>query len=144
MSIVRLVIAWLIMAALPLQGFAASTMLFCEQAEHSTTSQAAGHDHAVHGHGSDHDHVSQFQDGHVAGAADQGAKLTQQQPDNAQGSGIDDGHACAICASCCNLVALSETPTLSLGGASPMAPPLQGPSRVITRDAPAPDKPPRA
>lgn len=128
MSILRLVIAWLVMAALPLQGMAAASMLFCEQAAHAT-SQPSGHDHASHGHGDD-------------GSAKQGA----QQTDDSQGKSIsaDDGHACPICASCCNLVALPEAPILSFAGDSPKAQPLQGPARVFTRHAPAPDKPPRA
>lgn len=141
MSIVRLVIAWLVMAALPLQGFAAASMLFCEQATHSTAGAQVPHDHPAHEHAAGaqaaHDRASHAHD--VAG------KLIQQddgaQADHAQAKG---GHACPICASCCNLVALFETPILTSGDASPMAPPLQGPSRVVTRDAPAPDKPPRA
>lgn len=136
MSILRLVIAWLVMAALPLQGIAAASMLFCEQAAHSTVSQPSGHDHASHSHGGD--------DG--SAKAEQSAKQDVQQADASQGKAglVDDGHACPICASCCNLVALSETAALSFGGDSPLAQPLQGPSRVISRDAPTPDKPPRA
>ena len=141
MSILRLVIAWLVMAALPLQGFAAASMLFCEQATHSTAAAQGPHDRAAHEHASE----AQAERDHASHAHDVGTKLSQQhdgaQADHAQAK---SGHACPICASCCNLVALSETPTLTLGGASPMAPPLQGPSRVITRNAPAPDKPPRA
>lgn len=135
MSILRLVIAWLVMAALPLQGIAASSMLFCDQAAHATASQASGHDHASHEHG----------DGGSA-KAEQSDKQGAQQPGGSQAkSGLaDDGHACPICASCCNLVALSETPILNLAGGSPQSQPLQGPARVATRHAPTPDKPPRA
>ena len=144
MSILRLVIAWLVMAALPLQGIAAASMLFCDQAAHSTTSQPSGHDHAAHGHGEAHDHASHARAGDDGAQPD--SKLSQAQGDTTKtGSGmVDDGHACPICASCCNLVALSETPTLSLDGAAPMSPPLQDAARVFTRHAPTPDKPPRA
>lgn len=144
MSVLRLVIAWLVMAALPLQGIAAASMLFCDQAAHSTASQPSGHDHAALGHGEAHDHASHAHPGDDAAQAD--PKLSQQQDDTTQaGLGmVDDGHACPICASCCNLVALSEMPTLSLDGAAPMSAPLQGPARVFTRHAPIPDKPPRA
>jgi hypothetical protein len=136
MSILRLVIAWLVMAALPLQGIAAASMLFCAQAAHATVSQPTGHDHASHRHGGD--------DG--SAKAEQSATQDGQQADASQGKSglVHDGHACPICASCCNLVALSETSLLSLAGDSPVAQPLQGPSRVISRDAPTPDKPPRA
>jgi hypothetical protein len=141
MSIVRLVIAWLVMAALPLQGLAAGSMLFCDQASHSTAAPGERHDHAAH----EHAPGAQAAHEHAIHADDMASRLSQQddgaQADHAQ---AQSGHACPICASCCNLVALSETPTLSVGGASPMAPPLQGPARVVTRVAPAPDKPPRA
>lgn len=147
MSIHRLVIAWLVMAALPLQGIAAASMLFCDQAARSTVAQAAsGHDHEAHGHGADGGHASHAHDGDVSFKAEQWAKLSGAQADSAQGGAglVDDGHACPICASCCNLVALSETPTLSLAGDSPEAQPFQGPTRVFTRHSPTPDKPPRA
>lgn len=132
MSILRLVVAWLVMAALPMQGIAAASMLFCDQAAHSTAQQQASHEHASHDHG--HDHAAHGHDGHDGQEASHGAKAS---------SGGDD-HACPICASCCNLLALSEAPTLSLDSARPAPPPLQGPSRVATREAPGPDKPPRA
>jgi hypothetical protein len=142
MSILRLVVAWLVMAALPLQGIAAASMLFCDKAAHATVTQPSGHDHASHdhaSHGHDHGH-----DG--AGKAEQSAELAAQPADGSQGAAVlvDDGHACPICASCCNLVALSETPILSFAGDSPESQPLQGPARVTTRHAPAPDKPPRS
>lgn len=135
MSILRLVIAWLVMAALPLQGIAAASMLFCEQAAHATVSQPSGHDHASHGHGDE-----------GSAEAEQSAEQGAEQTDGSQGkSGLaGDGHACPICASCCNLVALTEAPILSLAPDSPEAQPLQGPARVFTRHAPTPDKPPRA
>ncbi|WP_041675397.1 hypothetical protein [Ramlibacter tataouinensis] len=136
MSILRLVIAWLVMTVLPLQGFAAASMLFCGQAAHSTSVQLhASHDHASHGHEGHghHDHA--------------GANLTQQHlPEVSQAADgtVDDGHSCPICASCCNLVALSDAPTSGLSGDSPRSEPSQDASRVLTRDASTPDKPPRA
>ncbi|MEJ5989084.1 hypothetical protein WG902_03720 [Ramlibacter sp. PS3R-8] len=145
MSVLRLVIAWLVMATLPLQGFAAASMLFCDQAAHATGSQSQphGHDHAAHGYGEAHDHASHL---HASDAGVQpDSKLSQAQGETAQaGSGtVDDGHGCPICASCCNLVALSETFTPSLDVATPMSQPLQEAARVFTRHAPTPDKPPR-
>lgn len=159
MSIVRLIVTWLVMAALPLQGLAAASMLFCDQANHSTISERqAAHDHGSHGHGhghqasssasgqqdAGHDHASHDHGGQ-GGLGDAGpdmqGKHSAQSAD--KGSTVDD-HACPICASCCNLVALSEP--LSLGSAAdlPTAQPLHEPARVITRDSPTPDKPPRA
>lgn len=127
MSLVRLVIAWLVMAALPLQGMAAASMLFCGEAGHAAVAHEAGHDHASHHHDGD-EHV-------VADTA---------HHDEAQATTVADDHACPVCAACCNLVALTPAPTLNLDAASPIARPLPGPSRVLTRATLVPDKPPRA
>lgn len=149
MSIFRLIVAWLVMAALPMQGIAAASMLFCDQAANSTALQQPVHDHASHdhaGHGHGHDGAT---GGHgQEAAADQGGhgvdSVQAGHDDGGKASAVDDDHACQICASCCNLVALSEASTPSLDSARPAPPPLQGPSRVLTRESPAPDKPPRA
>src|SRR5687768_5238785 len=138
MSLLRLVIVWLLVAALPLQGIAAASMLYCGQAAHSAASQQGDHDHASH----DHDHAgnSHGGDGHL-GHADVKPSQFSDQGDKAAGV-VDDGHSCPICASCCNLVAVSETSTLMLDAAPPASQPAQDASRVFTRDAPLPDKPP--
>ena len=150
MSLLRLVVAWLVMAALPLQGIAAASMLFCGPATHSTVTQHPGHDHAGHDHAS-HDHASHDHASHGhGGGSDLGAAHAEGTPDQQTAAGqggaaqVDDGHGCPVCSSCCNLVAFSVTPTLALDGDSPSARPHHGPSRVLTRDSPAPDKPPRA
>ena len=147
MSTLRLVLAWLVMAALPPHGIAAASMLFCEKAAHSTVAQpAGGHDHAAHGHGANGDHASHSHDGDAPAKTEQPSKLGGYDADGPQGGAglVDDGHACPVCASCCNLVALSETPTLVLSGDSPESHPVRGPARMLTRHAPTPDKPPRA
>lgn len=145
MSLLRLVIAWLLMAALPLQGMAAASMLFCDQAAHATAGEAAheraGHQHARAAASSDgHDHhaVSGHHE-HSDAVATAGNHVDSAKAGKAAGD-----HACPICASCCNVVAISETPMLNLEAARPAPPALQGPVRVLTRDAPAPEKPPRA
>nr|WP_316639745.1 hypothetical protein [uncultured Roseateles sp.] len=46
----RIAVAWLLALALPVQGYAAQTMLLCGPAHHQQ-SAAAAHDHAAHGHG---------------------------------------------------------------------------------------------
>ena len=58
MSLLRLVTVWLFMAVLPLQGMAAASMLFCGQAGHAVASAHGGHDHAAHGGGPAHGHLS--------------------------------------------------------------------------------------
>lgn len=64
----KTVLLWLLLFALPLQGFAASAMLFCETAHHHATptmqvSSVNEHDHGAHQHelpvsASDHNHHS--------------------------------------------------------------------------------------
>lgn len=133
MSLVRLVIAWFVMAALPLQGMAAAAMLFCGEAGHAAVAHEPGHGHDHAGR----DHASHHEDGdHVVAAT--------MQHDEAQASASADDHACPICAACCNLVALTPAPTLNLGQDSPIARPSPGTSRVLTRATLVPDKPPRA
>lgn len=149
MRMLRLVIAWLVMAALPLQGMAAASMLFCGAEAHAPVAAAGAHDHAAHGHfeqghgtasgSAAHSHH------HGAGQAEQSAAPGGEQGEPQGSAGLpDDGHACPICAACCNLVALSESPAPGWALDTPAVQPVQGSTRVSTRHAPAPDKPPRA
>ena len=127
MSLVRLVIAWLVLAALPLQGMAAASMLFCGEASHAAVAHEPAHDPASHHH-----------DGDAHVVAD------TPNDDDAQASAPAGGHACPVCAACCNLVALTPAPVLHLDESSPVARPLPGTPRVLTRATLVPDKPPRA
>lgn len=134
MSVLRLLVAWLIMAAVPLQGFAAASMVFCKGDHHPTAiGQAAGagptgmggHDHASHSHG-------------VATQPDPAAGQTAdaQLPDNA--------HKCGVCASCCHSLAVAQqvhwpsfSPAPQAGWAEPFVLIFTTPTSVL-------DKPPRA
>lgn len=131
MSHLRFVLAWLIMLALPLQGFASATMLFCagEHHETSTAVQAAqersSHDHSAHPHPA--------------------ADSRQATADDAQSSQVlpDANHKCGVCASCCHSVAVTQ------GRASSGFVALERPQlaefflRIDTAPAEVPDKPPR-
>jgi hypothetical protein len=146
MSLLRLVIAWLVMAALPLQGIAAASMLFCGGAAHSASAAPHGHDHAAHsGHGAlpvAATDAGQAEPVGLAASLDHSHHVAEGG--TAPGASADDAHACPICASCCNLVALSGTPAPALVDDAPAAHTLDGPLRVLTRHTPTPDKPPRA
>ena len=117
MSRIRLLLAWLVMAAIPLQGFAAASMLFCGAAAGQGTAVVAmadgPHDHAAHRHG----------DGDAAGKA---------------------SHSCATCATCCHSAAITETPRVPalppLAGTLAAQPFLL----ILARPSAVPDKPPRA
>ena len=136
MSVLRLVITWIVMAVLPLQGFAAASMLMCGQ---GAASMAAVHEqHAGH----DQHHGSGVPDADSHGHAHAAHGLVQ---DKAQSHAqADSSHACDICASCCHTVALSEAPSLLPSADVPSADLPQPQLRLPTRVSPRPDKPPRA
>ena len=83
-DLTRTLLVWLLMLAVPVQGFAASAMLFCSPSHHQAMSQLSNH-HAMqaqHQHG---DHAN-------AMAADQ---TTAAKMDKTM-----DGK-CSACAACC-------------------------------------------
>ncbi len=143
MSRFRLFLAWLVLAALPLQGFAAATMLFCGMEQttsaaqvggsdgnhghtHAAVALKAGHDHAAHGH---------------ATAGDSKAKTVTGDD---SGSQDKTSHSCPICASCCHVVAVGGFEAIPQVSAPPSFEPTHPTPRVVTRTASVPDKPPRA
>ena len=128
------------MAALPLQGFAAASMLFCgvEPAisqtvsdghaghEHRDAAPTQAHDHAAHGRGSQ-DHAK----------ADPGSSNPAQGQDK-------QGHGCPVCAACCHVVAIGGFESFPQTSPLPSVEPTSLVVRVATRTATVPDKPPRA
>lgn len=122
MRLLRLLLAWLLLAALPLQGVAAATMALCGTA--GAAAEPALHEHAHHG----------ATHGHQAAASQQAA---DDSPAAAH-------HACSICATCCNAAALPAavpaSPVVAVGhpfAPGPAGPLVEQPSTVIER-------PPRA
>jgi hypothetical protein len=124
----RLFLTWMLMAALPLQGFAAGTMLLCGPATHEVAvvaaHQDAGHDHATHGHPS-------------ADGAKQGSASNQDAADDAQ-------HQCNLCASCCHSVGITELSSVSRTAAPPAADLLDPIVPVASHLSRLPERPPRA
>lgn len=145
MSFVRLFVAWLLMAALPLQGIAAASMLFCDQ---NVASAAAGHEeHSGHDHHHAQGHESvNHQSSHAAKAdAHPHADAVQSADDDQQSVNAEEAaHACPICASGCHLVALSESLPSQSAADSPSAVLPQPTMPALSRATPRPDKPPRA
>lgn len=143
MSRLRLLLAWLLMAALPLQGFAAASMLFCGDESQHTHAQAPTvavslADEALpdlHGAGQ-HDH---------AGHQHAGSQHQHQQLETKSAHGMPDAtHKCSVCAACCNCVALvgmTHTPVLAPAPQADLAEPFV---LINARPSPVPDKPPRA
>lgn len=127
MSRLRLLFAWLVLAAIPLQGFAAASMLFCGMAPgHHAQAQAQAtvhHDHAAHSHA---------QVVKTGKAADAKSKVP------------DSSHQCGVCASCCHSAAIVETPRLLAPAPLPQAEVAAPFVAIDLRPSPVPDKPPRA
>jgi hypothetical protein len=134
----RLILAWLLLAALPLQGWAAATMLFCGPAQPAAVvAKANAHAHAAAHHDmhtAHHDvqaaHAQHHVDTTDTGSADHGT--------------ADGSHTCGVCAACCNGVALAQTPHWPIISVAPGADPAEPLVAVLVRPSSVPDKPPRA
>jgi hypothetical protein len=140
MSRLRTIVAWLVMATIPLQGLAAVSMLFCGMGAHHASSEqgtevsqapalhvaaaAVAHEHANHSH-------AEAQPGNTR-ADTSGAQLP------------DASHKCGVCASCCHSVAIAEYPQLVAFAPAPQADLIEPFVLIQARPSPVPDKPPRA
>jgi hypothetical protein len=121
----RLLLLWLVMATIPLQGLAAASMLLC---------RAAGQDAAappLHGSGPAHAHVGHAQH------ADGGEASAHTAATPAE-------HVCLVCASCCHGVAISEFPLAWPNAGSPHGGFAEPFVLIHSVDPTVPDKPPRA
>jgi hypothetical protein len=91
----------LMMLALPLQGFAAASMLYCgvgagSPAEVGQMETVTSHHHTAEAVDMQHDHSGFGQTSHAAEPA----------PDN-QKHLPDASHKCGVCSACCSVVAIS-------------------------------------
>lgn len=137
MSRFRLLLAWLMMAALPLQGWAAASMLYCSPAQRAAVAQAP--EAAGHGH---HDmHLAH----HEASAGHHADADADPAPPEGAGSTADaSSHTCGVCASCCHGVALAQTQRWDTAPPVPAADIAEPLIAVLARPSTVPDKPPRA
>jgi hypothetical protein len=126
----RFLLTWMLMAAVPIQGFAAGAMLFCAAATHEVAAyeiQASAqrqHDHSTHTH----------QTGDVA---NKGTLSTKAAVADAQ-------HQCSVCAACCHSVGITELPSMSRAASAPEADLADPFVLIVSQPLPLPDKPPRA
>lgn len=140
MSRLRTIVAWLVMATIPLQGLAAASMLFCGMGAHGAHSQQVTE-------------LSQAPELHVAAATVEHAHAkhshAQTQPEKKRvdttGAKLPDAsHKCGVCASCCHSVAIAEHPQLVAFAPAPQADLIEPFVLIQARPSPVPDKPPRA
>ena len=129
MLMLRILFAWLLIVAVPMQGFAAASMLMCDMGEqHQHTAQA----------GEPHDHTAMHD--HMGGADPSRIHAAEPAPD----ASPDADHTCSICAACCNGMALVGLNHLVAMAPAPQAKLAEPFLLVHTLPAPVPDKPPRA
>ena len=94
----RIALAWLLAMALPMQGYAAQTMLLCGPAN---PQRSVVVDHAAHGH----DHAGMSAD-HESTHAMTKASVAAQEVDPASPAPAKHAGKCSVCSSCCSVVAL--------------------------------------
>ncbi|NDZ15575.1 hypothetical protein C7T35_16935 [Variovorax sp. WS11] len=131
----RAILLWLMMLAVPFQGYAAAAMAFCAP-EPARVSAGVTHDH------SHHDMSSATEAGHhgASGAdAGTGHHAAQSAQDDASGS----LHKCGNCAACHSVGLMPTLATPGLDGLpqADLAEPLHAMATVSPR---VPHKPPRA
>jgi hypothetical protein len=140
--LIRTLLIWLLVLAVPAQGAAAATMTFCGPDHHgggaAATQQAAPAAHAHHGSDADsaHEHVD------IAGQADEETSAAASSAASAK-SGHASQSKCSACASCCSFGAILST---VLAVPAPVVAPTVFCAVVPSVDtfaADGPDRPPR-
>jgi len=136
--LVRTVLIWLLVLAVPAQGAAAATMAFCGPNHHGSGSAGAEVSAAV----SEHSHHGDAESAHEVRS---GASTTTAVADDASAAAKASQVAqeCSACASCCSLGAILTT--------APVVPATDSAPMVFTTVVPTvdafavdgPDRPPR-
>ena len=133
-------LVWLVMLAVPAQGFAAATMLFCGPMHERMSGTMAAE-------GSAHHHAAGTESGHEHHAASSSEAAHEAPATNAADLGKADDLAkfsCSACATCCVGVAL-------VGSAIPLPQAAQAGERIVSISPPqtffvtgGPQRPPRS
>lgn len=137
MPLLRLLLAWLIMAAIPLQGVAAVSMALCKggHPQRVAAAQDGGDQHL----GTQRDAAARHSHLAVSPQVEQALDET-----HAAKSLSDPGHKCGVCASCCHNLAMAEVPRWPAVATIPQPEPAEGVLRIDAAPSQRPDKPPRA
>lgn len=127
MPYLRLVLAWMILFAVPLQGIAAGTMALCAGSAHQAgeATQAT----AAVLHAADPPHAVSDRAGRESG------RVAHAFP--------DAEHECGACSSCCMAAAISAVPLVPDFAAAPQAEPQHAFAAMHPPAVLLPDKPPR-
>ena len=141
--LIRTLLIWLLVLAVPAQGAAAATMAFCGPDHHSAGAAAQMHstgpaDHAHHGGtaATKHEHPQ------IAAPADEHSSTSAVSAASAKVSDANK-HKCSACASCCSIGAILSS---LLAVPAPVFTPTVFSAVVPSVDtlaADGPDRPPR-
>ena len=131
-TVLRTVLVWLLVLALPAQGAIAATMVFCGPDHHdraAAVATAAHEDGAAHAHHAASDKHAEEPTSNEAAAPDETAQPGMQK--------------CSVCASCCSAAAIHDT-VPKLPALEPMAAHFAALAPTIEPfAADGPDRPPR-
>lgn len=134
----RVLLAWIVMLAVPLQGLAAASMLFCGVPAGQTV---AGHHHSAkaddeHRHGRD---GAAHQ--HNASVALSDAIQIDSPDEVKQSAGA---HKCSVCAACSHSIGITGPATLLSVATAPHSELAAVPEIMHSRSTRVDDKPPRS
>lgn len=133
---------WLMMLAIPVQGFASASMLYCGMGaeHHAVQAQAMSESH----HGAQSEVTLDLSVGAMDDQAMVVVNLQVDHPHDMPGKLPDATHKCGVCAACCNLIGIPQVPSLITLAISPpaqyldpLAPSYAAPLRLL-------EKPPRS
>jgi hypothetical protein len=115
--LVKSLIVWFLLLAVPFQGFASATMLFCVPLESPASTTISGSVPAPdHDHDHDHDHAAMLTGEHAQHdhhAQDDHALGQHDSHDGTSGS-HHDGGKCNSCAACCFGAAMGPSDSVRL------------------------------
>ena len=134
---VRLFVLWVMMIAVPFQGYAAVAMAFCTPdhgGSHAAATASAEHSHGGNGHAGHHAKAQQ---------QDEAKQSADNSAGNTASAEPDAMHKCGTCGAC-HGTALISTPQFAVLHGLPRADLVEPPLAMATLEPRVLDKPPRA
>ena len=143
--ILRITVMWFLALAVPVQGFAAASMIGCGPGHHGT---AGSHSHAI----GMHEHALGVQQSHDSDGAEMAQADHHHHADAASHGDQHKAHAdakfskasCSACASCCTSAALLSTPLVFEATDAPDSFVILAPHRVASFVSGGLERPPRS
>lgn len=148
----RILLIWLLVLAIPAQGVAAATMLYCGPDHHGASSDSirdgnhgvvtSAHHQAPDAGPRQHDHATHDHAAHAAQNAE-----SADVPAQASAAGVPDLSPkvkCSVCASCCNAAAITSAVVHTPSYQAPIVPALAASALPVSFITDGPRRPPRS